>query len=561
MQSLCCCPPESRKAELEQTLESLANANRQLALANKKMATLSEIAEDAQKAKTAFVANVSHEFRTPLNMITGLVELMMRTPENYDIIISPKMREDFNIIYRNCEHLSNMINDVLDLTRVESGRLALYREWNSPNEIIEKSVTVVRPLLDKKSLILELDVPENLPLIYCDRMRIQQVVLNLLSNAARFTDHGKVSIRARCENQHLKMEVIDTGPGIHPEDHERIFEPFWQGRDPIWQKKGGSGIGLSLRREFINLHGGWMWFESEVGCGSTFHFTLPLAGVIEPVTRAGHYIKDDWVWKENAFLSAQAGVTENTVRPRIILHDHADTLFPRFVRLTGKVEFVSVQDIQQVVEEGNAKAFILNAPSVEAAWPMVESALNCTTTTPIVACSVPGEFSSALDLGASGYLIKPIKIEDLQRTLESLNPPPRRIFIVDDDPNILTLYSRMLKIIDPGLEIDVFSNGAEALVSIFNTPPDLMFLDVIMPETNGWQILKAIRGEINGPLFPIYFITAQDPVDQLSSGFILATIKGGVPIGKLLRGSLEIASLLMEAERELDPAPGPDPVS
>ncbi|MBE0698627.1 MAG: response regulator [Anaerolineaceae bacterium] len=542
-----------RKAELEQTLESLANANRQLALANKKMAVLSEIAEDAQKAKTAFVANVSHEFRTPLNMITGLIDLMLRNPENYDVILSPKMKEDFHVIYRNCEHLSNMVNDVLDLTRVETGRLVLYREWVNLNEIVDKAITVVRPLMEKKRLALKLEIHDELPLIYCDRMRIQQVVLNLLSNAARFTDRGEIHLIAHNNNQAVTLEVKDTGPGIQQEDRERIFEPFWQGHDPIWQKKGGSGIGLSLSREFITLHGGHMWFESEIGVGSSFIFSIPNSPVIDPLTKPGHFIKDDWLWRENAFLSAQAGSTENIVKPRVILYDQTETLFSRFVRYSDQVEFANIQDIDQVAREGAAKAFIINASSIDIAWPLIVGALNNAATTPIIACSVPGEHRRALDLGAKGYLIKPIKIDDLKRVIKSINKPLQRILIVDDDFEIQKLYQRMIESFDPGLEVITASSGEEALEKVRSSPPDLMFLDVIMPEMSGWQVLETLSHDFMGQLFPIYFITAQDPVDQLASSFILATIKGGIPLGKLLRGSLEIASLLMASEKEPDP--------
>jgi signal transduction histidine kinase/CheY-like chemotaxis protein len=543
----------ARKAELEQALESLANANRQLALANKKMAVLSEIAEDAQKAKTAFVANVSHEFRTPLNMITGLIDLMLRNPENYDVILSPKMKEDFHVIYRNCEHLSNMVNDVLDLTRVETGRLVLYREWVNLNEIIDKAVTVVRPLMEKKQLALKMEILDELPLIYCDRMRIQQVVLNLLSNAARFTDHGEIRLVAHYKNQAVSIEVTDTGPGIQQEDRERIFEPFWQGHDPIWQKKGGSGIGLSLSREFINLHGGHMWFESVIGVGSSFFFSIPVSPLIDPISKPGHFIKDDWLWRENAFLSAQAGSTENIVKPRVILYDQTETLSSRFIRYSDQVEFANIQEISQVAREGSARAFIINAASLDNAWTLIEGALNNAATTPIIGCSVPGEYRRALDLGAKGYLIKPIKIDDLKRVVNSVNKPLQRVLIVDDDIEVLTLYKRMIESFYPELEVTTASCGEEALETIHFNPPDLMFLDVIMPEMNGWQVLEILSQDFGNQLFPIYFITAQDPVDQLASSFILATIKGGIPLGKLLRGSLEIASLLMASEKEPDP--------
>jgi signal transduction histidine kinase/CheY-like chemotaxis protein len=544
-----------RKVEQEQALDGLANANRQLALANQKMAVLSSIAEDAQKAKSTFVANVSHEFRTPLNMIIGLIDLMIRNPENYDVVLSPKMREDFMVIYRNCEHLSNMVSDVLDLTRVETGRLVLYREWVDMREIIDKGTTVVKPLLESKHLQITIEIPDDFPKIFCDRVRIQQVILNLLSNAARFTEQGSIHLTITYNDQQMLMSVCDTGTGIALEDRERIFEPFWQGHDPIWQKKGGSGIGLSLSREFVHMHGGHMWFESQTNQGTSFYFTLPITPLAEPAVKPGSMIKADWVWKEKSFLSAQVCTTSDMIKPRVVIYDESNTLFPRFRHYSDKVEFVNINNIDQMTGEGTAKALIVNAPSFEQVWPMVQAAASTPTPTTVIGCSVPGEFRHALETGATGYLIKPIKIEDIQRVLSSIDPSPKNVMIIDDDLDVLNLYERMLKTCDSRIAVRTFSAGSQALRVIEQDPPDLLFLDVVMPDMNGWQVLEAISRLKIDRAFPIYFVTAQDPVDQLVSGYILATIKGGVPLGKLLNLSLEIASTLMESEREPDPKP------
>jgi CheY-like chemotaxis protein len=423
---------------------------------------------------------------------------------------------------------------------------------------MEKGITVVRPLLEKKGLSISVEVPADLPPIYCDRVRIQQVILNLLSNAARFTEKGGISLIATLDSQQVTLRVQDTGSGIPLEDHERIFEPFWQGRDPIWQKRGGSGIGLSLSREFVRLHGGHMWFESELRQGSAFFFNLPISPLIEPLARPGRQIKDDWVWKENSFLSAQIGNTSELVKPRVIVYDETDTLYSRFVHYTDKVEFVNIHDISEFSREGMSKALILNAPSIEKLWPMVQAAVNSPTPTTVIGCSVPGEYRRALETGATGYLIKPIKMDDLNRIIQSTAQPVRRVLILDDDLDVLGLYQRMIQAFAPEMEVCTFSSGRAALDAIQRQPPDLMLLDIVMPEMNGWQVLEEI-GRMDTPRpFPIYFITAQDPIDHLVSGYILATIKGGVPLGKLLNVSMEISSLLMESEREPGPEPEPD---
>ena len=219
----------SRRAEVEQALADLEHANRQLALANERMAVLRAIAEEAQKSKTEFVARVSHEFRTPLNMIIGLVDLLVETPEVYGEALPTAFFEDLKIVHRNCEHLSSMVSDVLDLSQVEAGRVALHQERVNLAELIDGAVAVVASLLERKGLALAVEVPPDLPVIYCDPTRIRQVVLNLVSNAVRFTERGGITIRAAQEGDAVQVSVADTGPGITPEDALRIFEPFCQG--------------------------------------------------------------------------------------------------------------------------------------------------------------------------------------------------------------------------------------------------------------------------------------------------------------------------------------------
>jgi len=308
----------------------------------------------------------------------------------------------------------------------------------------------------------------------------------------------------------------------------------------------------------VRMHGGHMWFESEVRQGSSFFFNLPISPLIDPTARPGSQIKDDWVWKEKSFLSGQVGTTSEIVKPRVIIFDETDTLYSRFVHYTDKVEFVNIQSLDQFGREGMSKAFILNAPTVDKLWPMVQTAVNSATPTTVIGCSVPGEYRRALETGATGYLIKPIKMEDLKRILDSFAQPVHEIMILDDDTDVLSLYKRMLLAFDASLKVRTISSGREALAEIQAQPPDLMLLDIVMPEMNGWQVLEEIGRMGFAQPFPIYFITAQDPIDNLVSGYVLATIKGGVPLSKLLNVSMEISSLLMESEREPDPEPEPD---
>ncbi|MBN1138722.1 MAG: hybrid sensor histidine kinase/response regulator [Anaerolineae bacterium] len=545
---------QDRKVELEQALESSAQANRQLVLASERAVALRTLAEEAQKAKTAFVANVSHEFRTPLNIILGLVDLIVETPEIYDVLPSPKMREDLRVIYRNCEHLSGMIDDVLDLTRVETGRMALHKERIDLRNVIDSSVAAVRPLTEEKQLALKVAIPDNLPKIYCDRIRIKQVILNLVSNAARFTNKGGITIEIIQRDHDLLISVTDTGPGIAPEDIEQIFEPFWQGRNPLWRNEGGSGLGLSISRQFVNLHGGRMWVESKQGLGTSFFFTLPISGAVEHRVRPGHQIRDDWIWRERAFEAGRAISVDELVKPRVVICDESGALYPRFARLSADVEFVDTRDLAQArreLEVCPAHVVVLNEPASDHLWPLFDCLKRELPGTPLIGCSVPERTKRAIDAGALGYLIKPVTRADLEEAIQAVGKPVRRVLVVDDDPEALQLFSRMLHVYNRGLEIATALDGKRALEEMRRCLPDLVLLDVVMPEMDGWQMMELMSQDEAIADIPIFFISAQDPADQpLVSELFLATMNGELPLSKLLHCSLEVSKLLLQPERE-----------
>ncbi|MGQ9684008.1 MAG: sensor histidine kinase, partial [Anaerolineae bacterium] len=330
-----------RRAELQLALNDLALANRQLAVTNDRLAAARLLAESAQKTKAAFVANVSHEFRTPLNMIIGLTEFVLSRPDAYGRRLPAALLEDLAIIRRNSEHLAAMVNDVLDLSRVESGRMALHGEMVSLAEVIERALAVVRPLLAKKGLELAVDVPADLPEVFCDCTRIRQVVVNLLSNAVRFTDQGSIAVRASHEGGRVTVSVADTGPGIAPEEAARLFEPFHQAGGG---SRGGSGLGLSISKQFVELHDGQMWLESEVGRGSTFHFRLPVTPPAGPVARPERWLAEGWVWTERTRRSTPPTLPP---RPRLLVCDDGGALEPLLGRYGDEAELVAVADLAQ----------------------------------------------------------------------------------------------------------------------------------------------------------------------------------------------------------------------
>ena len=229
-------------------------------------------AEAANRTKSQFLANMSHELRTPMNSVIGFAELIL---DGIYGGLSEELREVVGEIQKSGEHLLGLINDVLDISRMEAGRFELRLSQCAIEDCIQATVSRLKPLAARKHLSLETNVRERLPPCVYDPQRITQVLLNLVSNAIKFTSAGRVTIGARAEDDHVLLWVADTGVGIPQDELRRIFTEFRQIESATTREAQGSGLGLAIARRFVELHGGRIWVESTVGVGSTFHFTLP----------------------------------------------------------------------------------------------------------------------------------------------------------------------------------------------------------------------------------------------------------------------------------------------
>jgi signal transduction histidine kinase len=229
--------------------------------------------EEASKHKSQFLANMSHELRTPLNAILGYTELII---DGIYGDAPDKMRNVLERVQTNGKHLLGLINDVLDLSKIEAGQLVLTLNDYSIKEMMQGVYVAVEPLAGNKKLGFKLEVPPDLPVAHGDERRLSQVLLNLVGNAIKFTDTGAVTMRASAANGGYTIAVNDTGPGISEDDRAKIFEEFKQSESAQTKAKGGTGLGLSIAKRIVEMHGGKLWVESALGSGSTFFFTLPL---------------------------------------------------------------------------------------------------------------------------------------------------------------------------------------------------------------------------------------------------------------------------------------------
>jgi Amt family ammonium transporter len=260
-------PLQARIADLE---SELVQTRRELAKARQQL-------HEADKLKTEFVATVSHELRTPLNAIIGFAKLLLKQQVGP---LNQIQYTDISYIYDSAQHLLSLVNDILDLSKIEAGKIRLELEWLSVEEIIVGVMASTYILIDGKPIKLSEEIEPHLPKILVDRGRIRQVVINMLSNAAKFTDAGNITLRInkiiKNEQEFIRFSVQDSGIGIAEEDMAKVFEPFRQIDSSVARRAQGTGLGMPISDRLVALHGGKLWVESQVGQGSTFLFTIPV---------------------------------------------------------------------------------------------------------------------------------------------------------------------------------------------------------------------------------------------------------------------------------------------
>jgi len=231
-------------------------------------------AERSDRVKSAFLASMSHELRTPLNSVINFTHFVIDGDAGE---VNEKQTDLLEEVVHSAQHLLDLINDVLDISKIEAGSLNLFIEEDiDVREIINNVTSMARSLLAEKPIELNVKIDEELPHIRGDQQRIFQVLLNLMSNACKFTEAGHITISASCDDDKIVMSLEDSGPGIAFEEHTRIFEPFKQSKIGLRQGSGGTGLGLPIAKSLVEAHGGRLWLQSEPGKGATFYISLPI---------------------------------------------------------------------------------------------------------------------------------------------------------------------------------------------------------------------------------------------------------------------------------------------
>jgi CheY-like chemotaxis protein len=440
-----------------------------------------------------------------LNSIIGFSRVILK---GIDGPISEMQNQDLTAIYNSGQHLLGLINDILDLARIEAGKMELHFEEVQLADMVHSVFSTAKGLVKEKPIQLLEKIPADMPPVRGDTMRVRQILLNLLSNASKFTDEGSISVETVVQNApNGKLEalinVIDTGPGITPEGQEKLFKAFSQVDGSATRKSGGSGLGLSICANLVQLHGGRIGVSSEEGKGSIFWFTIPLF----------HQPSEEIPEGKKIVLAIDDD-------PQVI------NLYERYLNPQG-YHVVALTDPSRAKERiAILKPFAVTLdimmPDIDG-WTVLTSLKSdpATRDIPIIICSIVEQTDKGFTLGAADYLVKPIQEEDIVKALTRLNKDGsiRNVLVIDDDPNDLRLIEKILN--QHGQFNTILAEGGrKGWESINYRAPDAIILDIFMPEMNGFMILEKLRDDSSLRNIPVLVVSGggltNDQQQQLS---------------------------------------------
>jgi len=465
--------------------------------------------EAASRHKSEFLASMSHELRTPLNAIIGFSEVLR---EEMFGPLNERQADYLNDILTSGRHLLSLINDILDLSKIEAGKMELDPTTFALPPVLEGGLTMIRERATNHGISLGLDIAPEVGEVTADERKVKQVVFNLLSNAVKFTpDGGRIEVSARCANGEVEVAVSDTGIGIAPEDQERVFEEFQQAG-----QREGSGLGLALSRSFIELHGGHIWLESEPGVGSTFTFTLPLPEVVSsgaPEAPVGGH-------QPAGAAPASPEVDPSGLAMLVIEDDERSAELLRIFLEDGGFSVTVARDGEEGIEAARRlcpAAIVLDLLLPRASGWDVLSELKgdrALADIPVVIVSMVDERGKGYALGAAGFLVKPVDRDELLGALrplltgaDAIDGEPVTVLAVDDDPVALELVAAILG--PEGYRVLWAQGGQDGIDLALRERPALVILDLLMPGLDGFEVVEQLRADPRTADIPIVVLTSK----------------------------------------------------
>ena len=483
--------------KLEEANHALSNSMRELFRVNQELTQKTDALEaanrriqDATRHKSEFLASMSHELRTPMNAIMGFTRLVHRKGKD----ILPLLQvQNLEKIMESSNHLMALINDVLDISKIEAGRMEMAHEEFSLHDLIISCVETIRPLV-KECVTIQPELGENVDMITSDMTRVRQIITNLLSNAAKFTENGSIDVVLRQAHAGIEVSVSDTGIGIPEDSLEKIFDEFRQVDQTTTRQYGGTGLGLSISRKLARMLGGEVTVDSKLDKGSIFTLSLPLDSTDGPVR------------------SLEVDPTKRLV---ISIDDDPDVLSLIAQEIEDEGYQVigvtrAIHGIEKAKELGPiAITLDIMMPGMDG-WEAIARLKEDTKTRhiPIVVMSIIDDRQLGYRLGADEYLVKPVDKESLLSALEKVQAAGKQVLVVDDDPVVLDLCRQLLE--EDGWTVTSAGNGEIALSMMVSQTPDVILLDLMMPVMDGFTMLYHLRQDESTKDLPVIVLTAKD---------------------------------------------------
>jgi signal transduction histidine kinase/CheY-like chemotaxis protein len=491
-----------RQDEIERVNRELEDTNRGVVALYAELDERAEHLRRADELKSRFLSNMSHEFRTPLNSIIALSQLLL---DRVDGALTPEQERQVGYVQKAARDLTEVVNDLLDIAKVEAGKLEVRPSEFAITSLFGALRGMLRPLLINESVVLTFEDPHDVPSLYTDEAKVSQILRNFISNALKFTERGEVRVSATPvdEGRAIRFAVADTGLGIAVEDQERIFEEFSQVDHPIQRRVRGTGLGLPLTRRLAELLGGSVSVESQLGLGSTFSATIPVVygqrpeGVAPPRGQRRH---------------ARAPILLVTDSPGLAAR------YETLLRGSGweLAGVAGVTDAIAGVVRAHPRVIVVDLRREAGGWGVVRALAGdpATSGVPVLAVSAIDDRGRALTLGAAAWTRTPITrawLASALRDAAGAGAAPVAL-VVDDDP--VARYVARQRLEELGCVVSEAEGGVEGIARARHERPDVIVLDLVMPDRSGFEVLEALEKDAETRDIPVVVLTSKQVDDS-----------------------------------------------